>query len=247
LLLLEGSAFLWLQLSKQQQQPAHTLATVAWYLLVGQCVPLAAVLLREVNTCMCTIQSSGWRLMLLTTCTRLRSADRASPLSHDNVIVSSGLTCALKVTQQFACNVRLTFGMAADTAPLALHSAPSAAAGHSGALGRHNRDVQPSWQCSTAAAARLEAALAGARCCVRCRCSAAGGGCVADGCTSLSMTMSVKGCRSLFVVKAWMSRAQPVTCDMSDLSLAQRTPDVSSWLTACTHKCCGQNDSFVQA
>jgi hypothetical protein len=48
LLPLEGSAFLWLQLSKQQQL-LQTLSTFAQYLLLGQCVPLAAVLYTEVS------------------------------------------------------------------------------------------------------------------------------------------------------------------------------------------------------
>jgi hypothetical protein len=81
--------------------------------------------------------------------------------------------------------VRLT----ADAAPLEVHSAPSAAASRLGSLGRHHRNVQPGRLRSAAAAARLEAALAGAECCVRGGCCAAGGGFVAGGCASRSMML----------------------------------------------------------
>jgi hypothetical protein len=48
LLLLEACAFLWLELSRQQQL-LQVIASFIQYLLLGQCVPLAAVLLIEVS------------------------------------------------------------------------------------------------------------------------------------------------------------------------------------------------------
>jgi hypothetical protein len=55
LLLFEACAFLWLQLSKQQQL-MQVLTLLSQYLLLGQCVPLAAVLLTEVGA------GSSWDL-----------------------------------------------------------------------------------------------------------------------------------------------------------------------------------------
>lgn len=49
LLLFEACAFLWLQLSTQQQLLLPAAAVAGQYLLLGQCLPLAAVLFTEVR------------------------------------------------------------------------------------------------------------------------------------------------------------------------------------------------------